>query len=124
MGEGKTILVVDDDADFRGTMGFVIEELGYRAASADSPQALDEAAACQADVILLDYRMSPLDGPEVKRLLRADPRTSHIPIVLVTGCADAEDVAREMGLRYSLSKPFGIKRLERTIHTVLEGTQS
>ncbi|MDJ0920703.1 MAG: PleD family two-component system response regulator [Henriciella sp.] len=103
------VLVVDDVPSNRRLMQATLEAKYYTVLLAeDGPQALSMTYEYQPDIILLDVMMPGMDGYEVCRRLKADPRTSHIPIVMLTALHDADD--RINGLRAGaddfLSKPM------------------
>ncbi len=77
-------------------------------AAADGQEGLDVAQAWQPDVITLDVVMPRLGGFETVERLREGPATAHIPVVIVTGRAQADDRARgeRLGVDAYLTKPF------------------
>lgn len=68
-------------------------------------------------VVLLDLKMPKLDGIEVLKAVRADPNTSHVPIVMLTGSKEDSDVARsyQNGVNAFIVKPMDFKDLVRAI---------
>ncbi|NML18436.1 response regulator transcription factor [Azohydromonas caseinilytica] len=83
------VLVVDDVPDNLALLHDALDESGYTVLVATSgEQAL--ARAAQADIVLLDAVMPGMDGFEVARRLRADPRTAATPIVFMTGLSESE----------------------------------
>ena len=80
------ILVVDDDADIRSAIAMVLEQEGYRAATAaDGMEALawlrENPPPC---VVLLDLMMPVMDGWQVARAMQADPDLERLPVIIVT----------------------------------------
>ncbi|HXR40754.1 MAG TPA: response regulator, partial [Acidothermaceae bacterium] len=83
--ERGTILVVDDDADIRRFVEMNLRLEGYRVVTAaDGAMALAMVATDVPDLVLLDVMMPGVDGIEVTRRLRADSRTSTMPIIMLT----------------------------------------
>jgi CheY-like chemotaxis protein len=103
------VLVVDDSDAIRALISVNLELEGYDVRSAaDGVLALEETASWHPDVITLDVVMPRLGGFETLHRLRADPATAHVPVVLVTGRAQAADRAQgeALGADAYLSKPF------------------
>lgn len=100
------VLVVDDVPDNLALLHDALDECGYTVLVATSgEQALTRAA--QADIVLLDAVMPGLDGFEVARRLRADPRTAATPIVFMTGLTESEHLvaAFAAGVNDYVTKP-------------------
>ena len=105
----KRALIVDDDPMITKLHSMILGKAGYEIDTAATGQeGLDRAAATIPDVVLLDVMMPDLDGLEVTRRLKADPRTSAIPVVLVSARTASEDVAagRAAGAADYVRKPF------------------
>ncbi len=102
------ILVVDDILANRRLMKAKLEAKYYTVDMAvDGPEAIRKAEEGSPQIILLDVMMPGMDGYEVCRRLKANPRTRHIPIVMLTALTDAEDRVRGLkaGADDFLSKP-------------------
>ena len=84
--EKRKILLVDDDVDFVDATTLVLENNGYQVVSALSgPDGLAKAKSEQPDLILLDVMMArTTEGFEVLNELRAEPKTSKIPVMMLT----------------------------------------
>jgi CheY-like chemotaxis protein len=112
----KRILVVDDDPATREVVQELLESFDYAVASAgDGVEALELIRREPPDILLLDLRMPRMNGREVLEALRADPRGSRIPVVILS--ASGEDAA-ELAGRYgaqALGKPISIVPLLATI---------
>ncbi len=95
----KSILIVDDDANY---LGLVREWLKgtYNVAMANSGlQAIKWLGKNKADLILLDYEMPVTSGPQVLEMLRNDVETSMIPVMFLTGKGDKESVMAVVSLK-------------------------
>jgi two-component system cell cycle response regulator len=102
------ILVVDDiPANVRLLEAKLMAEYFEVLTASDGPAALEVANTQAPDLILLDVMMPGMDGFEVAERLKADPKTRHIPIVMVTALTDTADRVRglEAGADDFLSKP-------------------
>jgi putative two-component system response regulator len=87
----------------------LLERAGYRPVTAnDGPSGLAAAFELEPDVVLLDVNLPGIDGLEICRRLRADPRTVALPVVLLTGRTSVDDVVAglDAGADDFLSKPF------------------
>ena len=103
------VLIVDDVPDNLAVLHDALDESGYTVLVATSGEAaLDRAAQAVPDVVLLDAMMPGMDGFEVARRLKSAPRTSHIPIIFMTGHGDIPMSVRAMkaGAIDFLAKPF------------------
>ena len=120
--EQKIILVVDDEpANLTLLAGILKTEYKVKVAK-DGERALKIAAATPApDLILLDVMMPGIDGYEVCARLKADPTTSAIPLVFVTGMNDSADQARGLALGAAgyLHKPIDAGLVFETIRGLL-----
>ena len=108
-GLASRVLVVDDSAPVRELLMVNLELEGFEVRSAsDGLEGLESATSWVPDVITLDVVMPRLDGFETLERLRADPATSGIPVVVVTGRAQAADRMRgdALGADAYLTKPF------------------
>jgi CheY-like chemotaxis protein len=119
------VLVIDDGPDNRMLLRALLERGGYRPVLADSGIAglacLDRETPA---LVLLDYMMPDMTGPEVARRIRARPGGAAIPIVLLTASADEAHVeeAYRAGADDYLSKPFDRKVLmARVAETIARG---
>ncbi len=85
MTPGQYILVVDDDDDFREALCEVLSEAGYPVEqAADGEQALARMTGEVPGIVLLDLKMPVLDGWGVVERMRKDPRTAHVPILILS----------------------------------------
>jgi CheY-like chemotaxis protein len=118
------VLVVDDDAQVHRLLRVNFELEGYQVDSAfDGPEALAAISKRRPDVLVCDVMMPGLDGVEVVRRLRGDPKTADLPVVLVSAKAQKGDAAagKEAGADAYVTKPFDPQELLDTVSSLLEG---
>jgi two-component system cell cycle response regulator len=116
------ILVVDDIEANRRLLQAKLEAQYHSVLLASSgPQAIEIANAHDPEIILLDVMMPGMDGYEVCRRLKANPATSHIPVVMVTALSDAEDRVRglDAGAEDFLTKPVDDFLLNSRVSTLM-----
>ncbi|MCK9284894.1 MAG: Hpt domain-containing protein [Rhodocyclaceae bacterium] len=104
-----TVMVVDDSLTVRKITGRLLERAGYRVLTAkDGIDALEKLAETLPEVILADIEMPRMDGFELVRNLRADPRWQTLPVIMITSrTADKHrGVAEQLGVRHFLGKPY------------------
>ena len=106
----RRVLVVDDEPDIRAVARLSLERVGgWQVLEATgAAEALALAATERPDAVLLDVMMPVTDGLATFALLRADPRTQGIPVLLLTARAERAEHARWLaaGVRGVLAKPF------------------
>ncbi|MCF6287105.1 MAG: response regulator [Candidatus Hydrogenedentes bacterium] len=119
---GRYILVVDDLIENTFVLKSFLSPMGYHVEAAmEGAQALEMVAEKLPDVVLLDLMMPGMDGFEVCRRLKQDPKTRHIPVIIVTGMSDRESnlKAVEAGADDFLLKPFDRILLEARIRSAV-----
>ena len=119
----KKILVVDDDADLVELLSFNLKQAGYLIGTASNGvDALKKARALEPNLIVLDVMMPELDGFAVCEILRRDPTTSSIPIMMLT--ALSSELGRVAGLGSGatdfVTKPFSPRLLVQRIEELLQ----
>ena len=116
------ILVVDDEPDAVEMIEFNLKSNGYDVVTAaDGEEALTKARAVLPNLIILDLMLPEVDGMEVCKILRRDPRTSGIPIIMLT--AKAAEIDRVLGLELGaddyVTKPFSLRELVLRVKRLL-----
>ncbi|WCE01776.1 SpoIIE family protein phosphatase [Streptomyces sp. HUAS 31] len=119
------LLVVDDNADMRAYLTQLLQPDYDVLPAADGRAALELALAQPVELVLSDVMMPGMDGFELVRALRADPRTARLPIVLLTARAGEEESVqgRQAGADDYLAKPFSARQLLARVRTGLELSQ-
>jgi CheY-like chemotaxis protein len=117
------VLVVDDNRQNRELLQAYLEDVDCRSIPAhDGPEALEILAKDPPDLILLDVMMPRMSGFEVCRRIKNDPKTSDIPIIMVTALSEFGDIERgiDSGTDDFLSKPVNKLELLTRVKTLLK----
>ncbi len=117
------VLVVDDEPDIVELVAFIFRKRGHEVITASNGcEALTRARAGAPDVIVLDVMLPEMDGFTVCEILRRDPATANVPIILLT--ARPGELCRVIGLDAGandyLTKPFSPRELERRVQVLLQ----
>jgi diguanylate cyclase (GGDEF)-like protein len=118
----KTILIADDDPDLRDILRSVFEPSGFTVAEADNGRrALEAIRTTPPDLVILDYMMPEMTGPQVCEQLKQDLVLRHIPVIMLTGKSEIQDkvYGLDAGADDYLVKPFEPKELLARVKMVL-----
>ena len=126
-GVKPRILVVDDEPEAVELVEFNLKQAGYAVTTAgDGAEALKKARAQTPDLIVLDVMLPEMDGFEICKMLRLDPATAQVPIIMLT--AKAAEIDRVLGLELGaddyLTKPFSPRELLLRIKKILARGQA
>lgn len=119
----KTILVVDDEPDvvtiIRGILNNGEYDVQYARSGQEVFARLPEE---KPDLVILDIKMPEMDGFEVLKRLKAAPETSSIPVILLTGKGQYNDVlvGYQLGADYYMNKPFTSVQLINGVRLFLD----
>jgi two-component system alkaline phosphatase synthesis response regulator PhoP len=123
----QLIVVIEDEEDIRELIRYNLDKEGYRVLVANSgEEGLELVVNSMPDLIVLDLMLPGIDGLQVCRQLKADPKTRNIPVVMVTARGEEPDVVSglELGAEDYVSKPFSPKVLAARVRTVMRRSQA
>jgi DNA-binding response OmpR family regulator len=116
------VLVADDDADIRDLVAFKLEQAGFEVIAVEDGQtALEQARGRQPTLAVLDVSMPGLSGIDVCRMLRSDPATAGMLIIMLTARVQEQDVEGgfSAGADDYVTKPFSPRELVSRIQSLL-----
>jgi len=117
----KIILIIDDEPDIRALIAQVLENSGYEVLHAASgEQGLELLDTAPVNLVILDIMMEGMDGWRVCECIKADPRFSHIPVLLVTVRTLISEHEEEKNRLADgvLLKPFSLRELQNVVSTL------
>ena len=117
-----SVLVVEDEASIREMLSYNLSREGYQVTGvASGEDALAVAQLRPFDVVILDRMLPGLDGLDVCRQLRSDPKTRSVGIILLTGLSEETDVVAGLheGADDYITKPFSPKVMSARLQAVL-----
>ena len=121
------ILVVDDNPDVRLALATILEDAGHDIIEAeDGEQVFDIAIGEKPELILLDVMMPRVSGFDALAALKADTRTSQVPVIMVTAKGRPEDMAmaRSLGAVEYITKPWADGDVELRVEWALATAQA
>ena len=116
------LLVVDDDAEARGLLDYVLNDAGFNVSlAATGIEGVQLARKLRPDVILLDLMLPDIDGFTVAELLRRHPATAQIPVVVLSAQGGLSVQARgaECGVQRCLIKSGNVEQILTSVREVL-----
>jgi twitching motility two-component system response regulator PilG len=122
MAKGKTILVVDDSPTVRKLIAGKLEKCGHDVyCASDGVEAMERLESMLPDLVLLDITMPRMDGYQVCKLIRSNPTTQDVPVVMISGKDGFFDKVRGRmaGTTGYITKPFGPETLMKAVETYL-----
>ena len=119
------LLVVEDDPDIAELLRHYLERAGHEVrVLTQGTDATTRVREEQPDLVILDRMLPGLDGLEICRLLRAQPATADVPVMMLTARAEESDriVGLELGADDYITKPFSAKEVVARVHALLRRT--
>ncbi len=122
------ILVVDDFATMRRIVRNILREIGFSNfdEAEDGVQALQKLHASPFDFVVSDWNMPNMQGIDLLRAIRADPKLKHIPVLLVTAEAKRENIleAAQAGVNGYIVKPFTPETMREKLDAIFTRLQA
>jgi two-component system phosphate regulon response regulator PhoB len=115
------VLIVDDERDLRTLLEFNLRQAGWQTAEASTgAEALARARTLTPAVIVLDLNLPDVSGTDVCRVLKADPQTAGIPVLMLTARGSEGDriLGLELGADDYVPKPFSVREVVLRVESV------
>ncbi len=126
MSSGR-ILVVEDEEDLRELLRYRLEQEGFEVESAErGDEALQRVREKLPDLMLLDLMLPGLDGLELAKIVKRDPRSRQLPIIMLTAKGEEVDriVGLELGAEDYITKPFSPREVVLRVKAVLRRAEN
>jgi len=120
--KAKRILVVDDEVDVTDLVAYQLRAKGFLVETLNDPNgSIGLARTFMPDLVILDVMMPDLNGLQICRMLRADPKLKKVPVIFLTAKAEESDRIQglETGADDYVCKPFSTKELVLRVQTIL-----
>jgi two-component system phosphate regulon response regulator PhoB len=117
-----SVLLVDDERDLLSLVDFNLRAAGFETLLAtNGEQAFAQLRRRVPDLVLLDLMLPDVSGTEICRHIKSDPRTRHVPVVMLTAKGEEVDrvVGFELGADDYVTKPFSVRELVLRLKAVL-----
>jgi two-component system phosphate regulon response regulator PhoB len=116
------VLIVDDERDLVSLVDFNLRQSGFETMLANTgEQALSHLRRRVPDLVILDLMLPDISGVEICRQIKSDPRTRHVPVVMLTAKGEEVDrvVGFELGADDYVTKPFSVRELVLRLKAVV-----
>jgi len=124
--QNKQIVVIEDEPDILEVLCYNLEREGYKVfESLDGSEGLALIKQKMPDLVLLDLMLPSMDGLEICRQLKANQRTQHIPIIMVTAKGEESDVVLGLGIGADdyIPKPFSPRELIARVKAIIRRSE-
>jgi CheY-like chemotaxis protein len=118
-----SVILAEDDPDIQLVARLALKRAGFNVTVVGNGQeALEAVQRTPPDVILLDWMMPELDGPETCRRLKADPSTAAIPVIFLTAKSQEAEIQRGLSLGAAgyVTKPFDALALGQQVRDIVD----
>jgi CheY-like chemotaxis protein len=115
----RTILIVEDNLDFHMLTKLALNRCGYKVESlfdGKLKEVLKKLLTC--DIVLLDVDLPSESGSSISNCIKSNPRTTHIPIIMITGNAEGPEICTKANADAYLIKPFPFANLLQAIEKI------
>jgi CheY-like chemotaxis protein len=117
----KKVLVCDDDEGILDMVSFVLEDSGFEVIpESNSLNVYNLIKKEKPDLLLLDLWMPVLSGDQVLKMLRSNPETKDLPVIVISASTEGQKIAQEAGASAFIAKPFDIDQLINRVELILQ----
>lgn len=109
------IVVIEDNPDISEIMDYILKDEGYEVISSEDGTIANQFHEIKPDLVLMDELLPGKRGSEWCSIIKANPTTKHIPVILVSTIPNIEQLAEKSGANGFLEKPFNIANLSEMI---------
>lgn len=119
--ENKKIFICDDDQGILDVLEIILESQGYMIVKEiDSTLLFNKLKEEKGDLLLLDLWMPVLSGHELINMIRKDPQTKKLPIIVLSASRNEKDMALNAGANQFISKPFDMDEIITSVEKIIK----
>ena len=115
----RRILIIDDEDEILSLLNYLFTQLNFEVVISPGVLSIDEIEKISPNVILLDNKLGDKLGSDLCLEIKGDPRTSAIPVVMLSANDRIEYIAEKSCADGFISKPFDIEKLNKTVKKVM-----
>jgi len=115
----RRILIIDDEDEILSLLNYLFTQLNFEVVISPGVLSIDEIEKISPNVILLDNKLGDKLGSDLCLEIKGDPRTSAIPVVMLSANDRIEYIAEKSCADSFISKPFDIEKLNKTVKKVM-----
>ena len=109
---GKKVLICDDDEGILDMLSFILEDAGFNTISEINSLNVNRIIEKEhPDLLLLDLWMPVLSGDQILKMLKNNPDTNKLPVIIISASIEGKKIAAEAGANDFIAKPFDIAQL-------------
>lgn len=116
----KKVLVIENDADIRHIVQFILEQEGFATMSIPEPDTLSEISQFKPNLILIDEFINNEPGHRLCRKIKQEPLLAHLPVIILSTANDIELIATECNANDFIRKPFDVTEMVQKVVRVIE----
>ena len=122
--KGKTVLIFDDNQDLLELCTIILEDIGCKVVTTSISDNADvQVLQHSPDIILMDNWLPNLSGIEATKLIKANEKLKHIPVIYFSANNHVQELAEQAGADDYLAKPFNIADLEKIVKKHIKGSR-
>jgi CheY-like chemotaxis protein len=116
----KKVLICDDDEGILDMLALILEDAGFNTVSEINSLNVNKLIEKeQPDLLLLDLWMPVLSGDQVLKMIKNNPETSNLPVIIISASIEGAKIAAEAGANNFIAKPFDVDELINKVHQLL-----
>jgi len=120
MSNNKTILICDDDEGILDMLEMVFEDSPYTVIAEQNSLNVKGIVEKQSpDLVVLDLWMPVLSGDQVLKMIRKNPKTETLPVIIISASREGKQIATSAGATAYISKPFDFEELMTTVNNLM-----
>ncbi|MBS1526219.1 MAG: response regulator transcription factor [Bacteroidetes bacterium] len=115
----QKILIIENDADIRNLIAFILEEEGFAVAGMPSPESLETVVRHQPDLVLIDEWVAGHPGHRLCLRIKLFHQLMHVPVIILSTASDIEKIVTECKADGFIRKPFDVTELVEVVQEQL-----